>query len=139
LRSQFFVGTEAALAYHKRTAAVALAGVGRWRRGADHPPRDLLARVQAGLRAALHIGHRPTSIHQVNIVHYSDVDFKETVRPRLVFLMIVVLIVPLAGLSYEFLLELKFSIPNCWEDGLYIGNQASYNHTFMFIGRLGSP
>ncbi len=58
--NHFFVRAEAALAYHKRTAAVALAGVRRWRRGADHPPGDLLARVQAGLRAALHIGHRPT-------------------------------------------------------------------------------
>jgi hypothetical protein len=57
---QFFGGTEASPAYHKRTAAVALAGVRPRRSGADHPPGDLLARVQAGLRAALHIGHRPT-------------------------------------------------------------------------------
>ncbi len=74
--------TEAALPYHKRTAAVALAGVRPRRCGADHPPGDLLARVQAGLRAALRIGHRPTLIRQVNIVHYFDVDFKETVRPN---------------------------------------------------------
>ncbi len=59
-RNHFFVPTEAALTYHKWTAAVALARVRRRRRGADHPPGDLLARVQAGLRAALRIRHRPT-------------------------------------------------------------------------------
>jgi hypothetical protein len=33
---QIFVRTEAALAYHKRTAAVVLAGIRRWPCGADH-------------------------------------------------------------------------------------------------------